>query len=67
MRLILPRQFAGRALSSLGYDELLELLKELRATDPKSALGPHACLAVLITTDLRTITGHHLAYYPLRG
>jgi DnaJ domain len=31
-------QFAGRALSSLSHDELLQLLEELRATDPQGAL-----------------------------
>jgi hypothetical protein len=31
-------QFAGRTLSSLSHDELLQLLKELRATDPQGAL-----------------------------
>lgn len=31
-------RFAGRALSSLSYNELLQLLEELRATDPQGAL-----------------------------
>jgi len=34
----LKGQFAGRALSSLSHDELLQLLEELRATDPQGAL-----------------------------
>ena len=33
----LEGQFAGRALSSLSQDELLQLLEELRATDPQGA------------------------------
>ena len=34
----LKGQFAGRALSSLSPDELLQLLEELRTTDPQGAL-----------------------------
>jgi len=34
----LKGQFAGRALSSLSHDELLQLLEGLRATDPQGAL-----------------------------
>jgi hypothetical protein len=33
----LKGQFAGRALSSLSHDELLQLLEELRAEDPQGA------------------------------
>ena len=34
----LKGQFAGRALSSLSHNELLQLLKELRERDPQGAL-----------------------------
>ena len=34
----LKGQFAGRALSSLSHNELVQLLKELRDTDPQGAL-----------------------------
>ena len=34
----LKGDFAGRALSSLNHEELLQLLKELRATDYQGAL-----------------------------
>jgi hypothetical protein len=40
----LKGQFAGKALSSLGVDELLQLLKELRAIDHQGALLVEAYL-----------------------
>ena len=40
----LKGQFAGKALSSLSQDELLQLLNELRNSDPKGALLVEACL-----------------------
>jgi hypothetical protein len=40
----LKGQFAGKVLSSLRVDELLQLLKELRATDQQGALLVEAYL-----------------------